>query len=285
MRTPVEVRRYPVSGRLSVAADVGGDPAAPSVVLLHGVGQTRHSWRKAMRELLASGYHVVNVDARGHGESDWAPAADYTLDGYVADLHAVVATLESPPAIVGASLGGATALCALGESDLVARGLVIVDVVPRVEVEASDRIREFMAASPDGFASLEEAADSVAAYYPHRPRPADPSGLMKNLRRRPDGRLVWHWDPNILKQPWRTERERSTDRLLMTATRVHIPSLLVRGMQSDIVSEPAIAEFQAHLQGLEVCDVTGAGHMVAGDRNDAFNRCVLSFLRRLMPAR
>lgn len=271
---------------IRLAADVGGEPGAPAVILLHGVGQRRHSWAKAMRELLAEGYRVINLEARGHGDSDWAADADYTLDALAADLEAVIATLPAPPALVGASMGGATALYAVGHaSEAIARALVLVDIVPRVDATAAEKIRAFMRASPDGFGSVEEAADTVAAYYPYRPRPDDASGLMRNLRRREDGRLVWHWDPDFLDTPWRTQRQRSTDRLLEAATRVQVPSLLVRGLRSDIVSESGLEEFRRHLPTLEICDVSAAGHMVVGDRNDAFNRCVLKFLRRHLPVR
>ena len=277
-------RRYRASDGLALAADVGGDARAPAVILLHGGGQTRHSWGGAMRELLAHGYRVINLDARGHGDSDWASDANYGLEALAADLRAVMATLPSAPALVGASMGGATALYAIGNSaDSIASALVLVDIVPRVERAGADRIIEFMHASPYGFATLEEAADAVAQYYPHRPRPRDPSGLMKNLRLRKDGRLHWHWDPRFLNHPRAMEPPQFADALMQAATRVAIPSLLVRGLHSDIVSDAGVADLQQQLRGLEVFDVSGAGHMVAGDRNDAFNEGVISFLRRNVP--
>lgn len=269
---------------LQLAADVGGDPANPPVILLHGGGQTRHSWGTAMRELVAQGFHVINLDARGHGDSGWSPDADYELTTLADDLHAVIATLPAPPALVGASMGGATALYAVGNrAEPIARALVLVDIVPRIEREGADKIGAFMRANPEGFATLEDAADAVAAYYPHRPRPKDPGGLMKNLRRRDDGRLHWHWDPRLFGAPRKDkppEPPRFTDQLLDACSGVAIPALLVRGLSSDIVSDAGIAEFKRHLPQLEVFDVAGAGHMVAGDRNDAFNQGVVSFLRR-----
>ncbi|MFN8645010.1 MAG: alpha/beta fold hydrolase, partial [Candidatus Binatia bacterium] len=172
---------------MELAVDVGGDPAAPPVVLLHGGGQTRHSWARALRALVQGGYHVLNVDARGHGDSDWSPAGRYEMSDLAADLRAVIGTLRSPPALVGASLGGATALELIGHSpEPLARCLVLVDLVPEAEPEGVRRIHAFMSAHPQGFAGLEEAADAVATYYPHRPRPRDPGGLRKNLRQRED---------------------------------------------------------------------------------------------------
>jgi len=281
------VRRYTGAGGIELAADVGGDPSAPAVVLLHGGGQTRHSWGGAMRELVARGYHVINLDARGHGDSGWAADGDYRLETLAADLRAVMAALPSAPALVGASMGGATALYTVGHAPQpITPALVLVDVVPRVEAAGAAKIAAFMRARPDGFASLEEAADAVAAYYPHRPRPKDPSGLMKNLRLREDGRLHWHWDPNFVSHARRAEPPQFADQLLQAARQVGSPALLVRGMQSDIVSESGVEELRRTLPGLEVFDVAGAGHMVAGDRNDAFNRGVIEFLdRHLKPSK
>ena len=281
-----EVRRYLMPDGITVAADVGGDPSAPAVILLHGGGQTRHSWSRAMSELIVHGYHVINLDSRGHGDSDWSPIADYSLDSLAADLRAVIATLPTRPALVGASMGGATSLYAVGSSaEPIATALVLVDVVPRIDAKGAAKIVAFMRARPQGFANLGEAIEAVAAYNPHRPRPKDPSGLMKNLRLREDGRLHWHWDPKFITRLEQAEPPQFADRLNRAAQAVRIPTLLVRGLQSDIVSEAGVAEFRAHLPQLEVFDVAGAGHMVAGDRNDVFNRGVIAFLQRHLPSR
>lgn len=282
MSEAFEVRHYTGAQGLALAADVGGDPAHPAVILMHGGGQTRHSWGSAMRELVAQGLHVITLDARGHGDSDWSPNGDYSLAALATDLRAVMATLPSRPALVGASMGGATALYAVGNSaEPIARALVLVDIVPRVEAAGGAKIGNFMRANPEGFATLDEAADAVAAYYPHRPRPKDPSGLMKNLRVREDGRLYWHWDPRMMtRAEGLPEPPRFAQQLLDACAGVKIPSLLVRGLESDIVGDDGVREFKAHLPELEVFDVSGAGHMVAGDRNDAFNEGVISFLRR-----
>lgn len=289
MSEPFGLRTYTGVGGVPLLADIGGDPSHPAVILLHGGGQTRHSWGTAMRALVAHGYHVINLDTRGHGDSGWSPTADYRLATLAADLRVVIDTLPAPPALVGASMGGATSLVAVGNSaEPIARALVMVDVVPRIESAGADKIGAFMRANPRGFATLEEAADAVSTYYPHRPRPKDVSGLMKNLRRREDGRLYWHWDPRMFEQPELKrgdgpEPPRFADQMIAACAGVHIPTLLVRGMQSDIVGEAGIAEFRRHVPHLEVFDVADAGHMVAGDRNDAFNQGVIGFLQRHLP--
>src|SRR5258708_20610012 len=117
-----------------LVGDVGGDASDPPVILLHGGGQTRHSWHGAMHRFIAEGYFVVNLEARGHGDSDWATDGDYSLDRMVEDLMKVTATLANPPALVGASMGGITALAAVGESARqIASALILVDGAPRIE--------------------------------------------------------------------------------------------------------------------------------------------------------
>lgn len=278
---------------LRLAVDVGGDPAAQGVILLHGGGQTRHSWGKAARDLLAAGYHVLTVDSRGHGESDWAPDGDYSIDAFVGDLRAIAGTLQRPPALVGASLGGATSLVVAGEgagdgdanAQSFASALVLVDVVPRMEKKGLERIRNFMNGNPHGFADLDEVARAVSAYNPTRPRPASNDGLMKNLRRGDDGRLYWHWDPAF--QTHRADRGSSTmfERMDAAARRVRIPTLLVRGKASEVVSTAGVAQLNSLIPHAETVDVEGAGHMVAGDRNDAFNSAVIDFLDRTLRQR
>jgi non-heme chloroperoxidase len=161
--------------------------------------------------------------------------------------------------------------------------LVLVDVVPRIDPAGAERIGAFMRARPDGFASLDEAAQAVADYVPGRPRPSDTSGLQKNLREGDDGRWRWHWDPAFLGSFGRFDpTEREAD-LVEAARRLTLPTLVVRGGLSDVVSEEGVQEFLALVPQAEYVNVADASHMVAGDRNDAFTRAVVSFLTRVAP--
>jgi pimeloyl-ACP methyl ester carboxylesterase len=268
------------SGGLPLAADRWGDPDAPAVLFLHGGGQTRHAWAGTCRSLAAAGHCCVALDQRGHGESGWAPDGDYALDAFVADLEAVLVALARPPVVVGASLGGLATLLAAGESDdFRGRAVVLVDVAPRLEPEGTGRIIRFMTGRPDGFASLEEAADAVAAYTRQRAPRRDLESLKKNLRQSADGRWRWHWDPAFLG-PGGPSALLDRERLLAAARGLARPALLVRGRESDVLSEEGAAELVAALPDAELVDVSGAGHMVAGDRNDAFTRAVSDFVRR-----
>jgi pimeloyl-ACP methyl ester carboxylesterase len=272
--------RICVAPGVSIAADIAGGTAGSPVVLLHGGGQTRHSWRSAFDALVAAGHQAVAYDARGHGESDWDPAGDYSFDALISDLHGVLAQVQGLPIIVGASMGGMTALAAIGEAQQpIAKALVLVDVTPRINAAGSAHIAAFMRANQDGFASVNDAADAVSRYLPHRPRPSDTSGLERNLRVR-DGRYFWHWDPRLL--PADQRRQIATQTRLEAATRaLSIPTLLIRGAQSDIVGDSEVAHFRALAPAAEYMNVADAGHMVAGDRNDAFNEGILDFIARV----
>jgi pimeloyl-ACP methyl ester carboxylesterase len=273
-----------------LAADAAGDPTGPPVVLLHGGGQTRHAWGTTLEHLAEHGWRAYTVDLRGHGESEWAADGDYTLQALAGDVHALAASFSEPPALVGASLGGISSLSAIGHhpDKTVASALVLVDVAPRMEPEGRDRIGDFMRRNmEEGFGSLEEVADAIARYNPHRPRSSDFSGLRKNLRER-DGRWYWHWDPAFISGKFGESDETRTAlidpvRLQNAARALRLPTLLVRGRVSDILSEEGAREFLELVPHAELANVTGAGHMVAGDRNDLFNDAVVDFLRRTRP--
>lgn len=268
---------------IGLIGDRFGDGADRCVVFLHGGGQTRNSWGGTAALVAERDATAVTVDLRGHGDSDWAPSGDYRLSSFAFDLQAVIEQLGQRPVLVGASLGGLTSILLTGElAPGSARAVVLVDIVPDMEPAGAERIRAFMAErANEGFASLEEAADLVAGYNTHRSRPTDPSGLAKNLRER-DGRWYWHWDPRFMDpMEGRGPSEiMDVDRLHDAVARMvaDIPVLLVRGRMSDLVSEDKATAFLARFPSIEFVDVSGAGHMVAGDRNDAFTDAVLAFL-------
>lgn len=267
----------------------------PVVLLLHGGGQNRHTWATSARRLNAQGYTVVAYDARGHGDSDWDPDGQYDVERLASDLITVRQHYlgDRPPAVVGASLGGMTVLAThvLAPPGLW-RAVVLVDVTPRLELRGARRVVSFMAAHPDGFTTLEDAADVIAAYNPLRDRPNDLSGLHRVLRQRGDGRWIWRWDPAFITSNFDylrddpaidAEQFDAIARFLVDgARRITAPTLLVRGALSDVVSPKTVAEFLHLVPHAETVDVSGTGHMIADDDNDAFTAVVADFLARTM---
>ncbi len=199
--TPVPDHKWEGAGGVMIAGDSWGDPKSPLVMLLHGGGQTRHAWKGAGETLGKSGYHAIAFDARGHGDSDWAAAEAYGSDYMVEDLRCVAAALGSgPPILVGASMGGGVSLMAIGEGKIDAAALVLVDMAPKIEAEGRRKIQKFMDQKPDGFDSLEEVAEAIANYQPHRKRPRNLDGLAKNVRLGANGKYRWHWDPRAPRE-------------------------------------------------------------------------------------
>jgi pimeloyl-ACP methyl ester carboxylesterase len=183
-------------------------------------------------------------------------------------------------------LGGISSLAAqkISGQDLL-RALVLVDITPHLEADGLARIRDFMLERAEqGFASLEEAAEFVASYTAHRKRSGNSEGLRKNLRLCDDGRYRWHWDPNFIRRSAHRPEDGATIRVnfLEEAARgLQIPTLLVRGRVSDLISPASARAFLEMVPHAQYADIQDAGHMVAGDQNDIFSAAVLDFLRQL----
>jgi pimeloyl-ACP methyl ester carboxylesterase len=276
----------------TLVGDVYGEDGPP-VLLLHGGGQTRHAWKKTGDLIARLGRVGYAVDQRGHGDSEWVADGAYAFSDFAADARVLADTLAERsglrPVAVGASLGGIASLLAEGGPDrppdhAVFSALVLVDITPRVDLAGVAKVQGFMRAhANEGFGSIAEAADAVAAYLPHRPRPRSHEGLKKNLRLHSDGRWRWHWDPRFLDgpRPVGAARVETETALVDAARRITVPAMLVRGTSSELVSEAHVREFLDLVPHAEYMDVAGARHMVAGDRNDRFSTAILGFLGKL----
>ncbi len=280
--TPEPMHFWSGSAGLRLAGDSWGDPNGPLILLQHGGGQTRHAWKGTGELLGAAGYCVVAFDARGHGDSDWAPDGVYDQDVMVQDLCCVVSALGNRrPVLVGASMGGGTSLVAIGEEHVDATALVLVDIAPHIEKAGVGNIQAFMSQKPEGFNSLEEVAEAIGKYQPQRQRPRTLDGLAKNVRLGADGKYHWHWDPRF--RTGRFDLEQRQKRLEACAVSLSLPTLLVRGGLSDLLSELGAQEFLKSCLHSEYVNVANAAHMVAGDRNDVFGNAVIEFLSRVVP--
>jgi pimeloyl-ACP methyl ester carboxylesterase len=280
---PLTVKFHGVNDLVLIADEWNRGAASasdrPTILMLHGGGQNRHSWKNTGQVLAADGFHVIALDARGHGDSDRAPGAEYSVESLCADVLNVLDQVGRPVALIGASMGGLTGILAADKAgpDKVTQ-LVLVDVVPRFEKDGSARIRDFMFSNIGGFDSLDEAANAVAAYLPHRRKPRSPEGLKKNLRER-DGRWYWHWDPAFLTKP-QDDPFLRIERLEQAAIDLTIPILLIRGRLSDVVSPESVKHFLETVPNAQFVELPDAGHTAAGDDNDAFTEAVVQFVER-----
>lgn len=262
---------------LRLAASAAGPLGAPPAVLFaHGFGQTRHAWARSMQTLGRHGLASAAWDLRGHGQSGRNPAGQaYAVPQFIDDALAVRATLDVPPVLVGASMGGLVGLAAQSRGAAFA-GLVLVDVTPRWEMAGMQRILAFMGAHPEGFEDYEHAAREIAAYLPHRREKKSPSDLAHLLLRGEDGRLRWHWDPRLLHDL--ADSAKHQDELSQAARGIEVPVLLVSGGRSDLVSQETIAHFRELVPHAQHVHLPEATHMVAGDDNDAFTKAVIDFI-------
>lgn len=255
---------------------------SPGVVLLHGGGQSAYAWQQTMEQLRAHGVASAAMDLRGHGDSQWAPNGNYELEAFADDVVRVVhECCDAPPIIVGASLGGVASLLACAANESLAAGLVMVDITLQFEARGIERILNFLRAHPNGFATLEEAAEHINAYQSHRGRRSDPERLKRHLRKE-EGRWVWRWDP-ALTHGAEERNARWTAMLEHSAGQLTCPVQLISGGQSDIVSEATIRNFMERISHASHVEIDDAHHMVAGDENDRFCAAITGFIRQHLP--
>lgn len=273
---------FTISDDLVLKATAYGEPGDNIVLFSHGGGQTRFSWGNTARALAEEGWYAIAYDHRGHGESSWVSDQDYALPRFAEDLHALAAQLPAKPVVVGASLGGMSAMLAEGENtETLFRAVILVDITPRMNDKGAKGIIGFMMERvEEGFASLEEAAD-VIAEFTQRPKRKNLDGLGKNLRLDDDGRYRWHWDPAFARQRDGVERLGMPERMEDAVDNISAPILLIRGARSNLVTEELAQEFLRQVPHAEHVDVANAHHMVAGDRNDIFSAAVIDFVHRL----
>ena len=270
-------------GDIKIAADVWGSNNQELVILLHGGGQTRHAWRDTGKKLAEAGYHSVALDLRGHGDSEWHADGDYSIRAYKDDLVSIINEIGKPARLVGASLGGMASLVLAGDeinSDL-CTALIMVDIGIYPDPVGSDRIVSFMLSGEKGFDSLENVAKSISNYLPHRKKPKDLEGLKKNLRLKSDGRYYWHWDPRFIRRRPGSRDRRYFDLQLKAAEKVTIPTLLIRGALSDVVTKEDVDYFLSVISHAKFVEIEKAAHMIAGDRNDIFAEEAIKFLKSL----
>jgi len=268
---------------ITVEFDLWGELERNAILLLHGGGQTRHSWNATAEKLTQTGRCAITMDLRGHGGSDWSSDGDYKLKDFSSDVAYLIEQLKINPALVGASLGGLVGIYLEGSyKPRSISALVLVDIVPNINVAGADRVKSFMLEnSKTGFSSLLEVSEILSKYNPHRKKSSDLEGLKKNLRKRGD-KWFWHWDPMFIS----TERDeenpdmRNPNLLNELCKKISAPMLLVRGKLSDLVTENEVEEFLKRYPHARFADVSGAGHMVVGDENDAFAKAIIEFLNQ-----
>ena len=263
---------------LELIGEAYGDPAAPPVLFFHGGGQSRSAWRGSARIVGTAGYYGVTFDLRGHGESDWAADGDYLLDAFGRDVEALLGQFDRPVTLVGASRGGQAALVGGSRRPDRVRLIMLADVAPLMRDDGVDGIRAFFAEGKAGFATLDQAADSLARHL-DQPRIGDATRLARSMRRDAAGRWHWRWDP-ATGRPEFLHPPSEGKAILDAAARVTSPIVLVRAELSHLLTDEGVARFCQLAPQLQVVTAMGVGHMFTADRNDGFAAQLLDWLEK-----
>ncbi len=261
-----------------------GRPDAPTVLLLHGGNQSAHSW-DLVSLALADRYHILALDQRGHGDSEWARDADYSSGAMAADAAAFCAALgATDPVIMGHSMGGMNTMrLTLDHSDL-ARAIVIVDVGPEISEVGTQVIRTFVTENRE-FKDLDDFVAAVQKYDPYRSREHIERTVKYNLLRRVDGTFISKVDhgPRLVSG---AEHRRAGDRFTLDdAARITQPVLLVRGADSWVLTAEAAGRFADALPNGTLVTVPECSHNVHGQNTPGFLAAVEPFLADLPPWR
>lgn len=253
-----------------------GAPAqsAPVAILLHGFNQTAHSWDE-VAPLLRAEHRVIAIDQRGHGQTEWARDKDYSRQAMVDDVRAIADHVGADRfAVVGMSMGAVHATVLAGQATDRIRALVTVDWAPHVETAGIEKIKLIALRTWDSF---DTAVREVMLFNPRRTEDNVRERLSHSLRERDDGQ--WTWKVDLMGFASDPRFSDGADAMWRHVAQVVCPALVVRGKQSDVLSEQAAAELEAKLARGRGVTVPDAGHSVAGDNPQALYAAVAPFLR------
>ena len=254
-----------------------GAPSAPAIVFLHGITAHARTWDE---EVCALGqrFHVLAIDQRGHGDSDPAPDGEYGNPALVDDFSALVDALGLERFhLIGLSLGGRVAMAYAGaRPDRVDR-LVVVDVGPDIAPAGLARVSRLLSAAPERFEHIEDAVAWMRAANPLYTEGRVRHGAAHGLRQLPDGGLAWKYD-RAIRESARQGRLRAETDLWPLWKSIAVPTLLVRGADSDILTDEIAQRMIDTQPRARLAVVSGAGHTVPGDQPAAFLRLLSEFL-------
>ena len=256
-----------------------GNPDGPDMLLLHGFAQTCHSW-DFVALAFCDRYHVVALDQRGHGDSDWAEDGDYSPETQQADIAGVVQALNLRDfVLMGLSMGGRNSFTYAATHPGHVRALVVVDAGPENMRSGSQNISNFVQ-QEDELDSVDDFVQRVLQYNPRRDPVQVRGSIMHNLKQLPNGRWTWKYDRR-LRQPGGRRFQHdpdTTERLWGYLESLQCPTLVVRGSQSDIVALDTADGMHQRISNGRLATVENAGHLVMGDNPSGFERVVTEFL-------
>lgn len=255
----------------------------PPLVCLHGFAQNAHMWDFTALAL-ADRRRVIALDQRGHGDSDWAPPDEYSLETMQRDLAALVDALGLERFIlVGLSMGGRNAFTYVAAHPEHVHALVVVDMGPEVNRKGVERIQGFVA-QQDVLDSFDAFVERTLRYMPHRQEWMVRGSLRHNLKQLPDGHWTWKYD-QALRETARhglPSSEQGPEQAWQAWRSIRCPTLIIRGAESDILTRDVAQLMERELPGRgRLVEVPNAGHLVPGDNPRAFEAALGTFLEDL----
>lgn len=265
-------------GSLKLHYQEWGDPANPPMILLHGFGVSGHMFDE-FGQGLEGRYHMLCIDQRGHGDSDWSPDGDYSRDAFVADLEGFRSALQIEKfVLVGHSMGGLNAVTYAGRFPERVDRLILVDVGPEAVREGVDNIARFTR-GPDNL-EFEQYVEMAHQFNPRRSVENIRERMGHRLRPAADGKWTWKFDKRF--------RDSSSDIVVGSElgsedtwalfTAVSTPTLLIRGSESDVLSQNVAEDVAEKMPTARLVVIPEAGHSVPGDAPEAFTEAALEFL-------
>ena len=254
----------------------GPHELSPAVVLLHGLSGHARTW-DALAASLCSHYRVLALDQRGHGESDWDPARNYATSDLLHDFEAFVTALQLERyALLGLSMGGRVSIAHAGARPAGLQRLVLVDIGAETDPNGMASIQA-NAQRTDTFASISDAMERARADNPVPPLAHHEHRIVHGLMRQADGLWTYRYD-RALRDPNAVREHQTAAQAWTSVASIAVPTLLVRGANSDILS-PAVAERMCTaIAQCEFVEIAGAGHSVPLDKPVEFGQAVTQFL-------
>jgi pimeloyl-ACP methyl ester carboxylesterase len=257
-----------------------GTRGRPAILFLHGGGLTAHTWDLVCLPLRRE-YHCLALDQRGHGDTEWSPVMDYSLEAHLGDIEAFVDLLGLEGfVLVGMSMGGINSIAYAGRHSHRLLGLVLVDVGPEARVTGARRIWEFTA-TPAELNSVDEFVERAVSFTPLRDPRLLRRSLLHNLRQLPNGKWTWKYDQ---RHRGRLDMQELIDRhrkLWEEIPQITCPTLVARGALSDVFLDEDAEKLAKALPKGRWVRVDGAGHTVQGDNPGGLLEVLGSFLREI----
>jgi pimeloyl-ACP methyl ester carboxylesterase len=272
------ISHYFYSDRLKLQFWDFGSDGKPTLLLVHGGLDHARNWDWVARALRED-FHVYAIDLRGHGNSEWAHGAAYTIGEHVLDLSALADVIgDFPVYLIGHSLGGVISVIYSGVYPERVKKLVSIEgygLPPsqRVPKPSSQRMREWIEnirkteqREPRTYPNLDAAVARMKEANPHLSDEVARHLTLHGTNWNADGSLIWKFDNYARVFP---PSGYSAEDLKEIAGRIACPSLFFWGLES-WMPDPSLDGRLDAVRNHRIVRVPGAGHWLHHDKLEIF---------------